>query len=263
MCALYAFSRQTDDLADSDNSAQQRCTALELWRQHLLSAFDGDCLDPLLPALVDTIRRYNVPRQYLFDIIDGVEMDLGEPRYESFDELCEYCHRVASAVGLVCLHIWGFKGESALEPAMKCGVAFQLTNILRDLREDAARGRVYLPLEDLNSFEYTVEDLFRGVCDERFTCLVDYEVGRTERLYQEASSLLQYLHADGRRSFWLMFATYRKLLLEIKRRNTEVLSRRIRLSIPQKMSVAVSAILGPIKRPSPRMALKPLENRAT
>ena len=168
MCALYAFLRQTDDLSDSADSATDRRAALETWRESLERATRGAFDDPLLPALADTMAGYSIPVDHLHAVIDGVEMDLEPLEYETFDELEAYCHRVASAVGLACLCIWGTTSERALEPARQCGVAFQLTNILRDLKEDAARGRVYLPREDLARFDYSSDDLRAGICDQRF-----------------------------------------------------------------------------------------------
>ena len=131
-----------------------------------------------LPALADTVRRYRIPPEHLYAVIDGVEMDLDSRRYETFEELQPYCERVASAVGLACIHVWGFRGPGAFEPARNAGIALQLTNVLRDLKEDAAAGRVYLPLNDLRDCGYSVDDLMAGVDDERFRRLMAIEVAR-------------------------------------------------------------------------------------
>ena len=162
MCALYAFLRETDDIGDSDKPLEVRRAELGAWRESLAAAVAGHAQPPILPALVDTVSRYQIPPQYLYDCIDGVEMDLSDRSYETFADLEAYCYKVASAVGLACIHIWGFRDSSAIEPACQLGVAFQLTNILRDLKEDAQRGRVYLPQEDLRRFNYSREDLFAG-----------------------------------------------------------------------------------------------------
>ena len=189
------------------------------------------------------MRRFDVPPELLFAVIDGVEMDLDRSRYQSFAELSEYCYRVASVVGLACIHIWGFRDPAALEPARQCGLAFQLTNILRDLKEDADRDRVYLPQEDLDRFGYTVADLKRGVRDGRFRALMQFEIERAEALYQQAAELEHWLEPAGRRIFSAMLATYAALLAEIKRRDGDVLSTRIRLNWWRKLQIAGRGLL--------------------
>ena len=150
MHALYAFMRYTDDLGDSSLPVARRRAALQCWRRSLDDAlagrFGAEGADgrPLLPALADTVRRFAIPREHLHAVIDGQEMDLDAVRYETFAQLAGYCEKVASAVGLACIHVWGIRDDGALEPARKCGIAFQLTNILRDLREDCA-GRSICP----------------------------------------------------------------------------------------------------------------------
>ncbi len=243
-CALYAFSRHCDDLADNDRPAEDRRRALEQWRTSLEQALDGDRDHPLLPALADTVNRFRIPAEHLFDIIDGVAMDLDLCRYATFDELSEYCRKVAAAVGLACLHIWGFRDESALPPAVKLGLAFQLTNILRDLGEDARRDRLYLPLEDLERFDYAFDELKRGVVDERFAALVRFQIDRAERFYREAAPLPQLVEHDGRRVLGLMTATYRALLAEIERRHGDVFARPVHLGFARKAGLAARAILG-------------------
>ena len=252
MCALYAFLRRTDDLSDSSQAVEDRRIALCDWRQSMLAAIDGRAdRDPLLPALADTVARYRIPLEHLTAAIDGVEMDLAVHRYETFDELEEYCQRVASAVGLACLRIWGCDRSEAIGPARRCGVAFQMTNILRDLKEDAARGRIYLPQEDLRRFGYTSDDLLSGVCDERFRRLMGFEIQRTEQLYSEGQELERWLPPQRLRVFGSMLAMYRTLLAEIKRLDGDVLNYRARLGGWQKMRIAARWLL----RPPPRAAV--------
>jgi len=243
MCALYAFLRRTDDLGDSAEPVNVRRQQLASWRQSLNKATHGTFDDAMLPALADTVARFEVPIAYLEAVIDGVEMDLDTCRYDTFMQLEEYCHRVASAVGLACLRIWGCDHEQAEPAARNCGLAFQMTNILRDLKEDAARNRIYLPREDLDRFGYSEGDLGAGVRDERFRRLMQFEIDRTEKLYAEANKLEQWLKPDGRRVFGSMIAIYRALLAEIKRRDGDVLSTRIRLSRWRKMSIATRWLL--------------------
>lgn len=264
MHALYAFMRYSDDLGDNDLPAAHRRAALHQWRGVLDEALlgsvdekkgtpipfadDRDLLAggrPLLPALADTVRQFSIPPQYLHAVIDGQEMDLDEVRYETFAQLAGYCEKVASAVGLACIHVWGIRGSGALEPARKCGIAFQLTNILRDLQEDAARGRVYLPGEDLRQCRYSAGELARGVVDDRFRALVAMEIGRARQLYDDAAELGAWLDRDGRRIFGMMHQTYRQLLETIAGRVDELFQGRIRLSRWRKMQIAARWILFP------------------
>jgi phytoene synthase len=243
MCALYAFLRHTDDLGDSDEPVEARRAALASWRDALRAALAGEFRSPLLPALADSMARFRIPPRYLHDAIDGVESDLDERRFETFEELAEYCHRVASAVGLACVHIWGFRSEEAFEPARSCGIAFQLTNILRDLPEDSARGRVYLPQEDLRRFAYSDEDLARGTCSESFRALMRFEIGRAEEYYRQAAALPQWLTPEGRAALGAMTGIYRGLLDEIKRRDGDVFAQRVRLSSWRKAGIAAKWFL--------------------
>jgi phytoene synthase len=238
MCALYAFLRRTDDLGDSSESQKVRRKALWAWRTSLARSLAGSFDDPLLPALVDTVKRFEIPDEYLYAVIDGVETDLENCRYETFQDLEEYCYRVASAVGIACIHIWGFRSEAAMEPARQCGLAFQLTNILRDLKEDAAHNRVYLPQEDLRRFDYSVEELNAGVCNESFRALMRFEIERAEGFYRQAHELDRWLEPEGRRVFGTMLATYGALLDEMKSLDGDVLSARVALSGWRKIQIA-------------------------
>ena len=182
MCALYAFMRIADDLSDSgEETAVKRWQLLE-WRQGLRRALSGNHVHPVHEALHDTVVRYGIPAQYLEDVLDGVEMDLIQVEYATFADLRLYCYRVASAVGLACIHIWGFSDERAKDFAEKAGLAFQLTNILRDLAEDVRRGRVYLPMEELAQFGYEVIGLQVGRNDKAFRALMRFQVQRAARL---------------------------------------------------------------------------------
>jgi phytoene synthase len=244
MYALYAFLRQVDDISDDEriDIAERRNALLQL-RSKLDAALTGDSREPILTALADTAHRYRIPRQYLTAVMDGVEMDLAGIRYETYDELEQYCQRVASAVGLACLHIWGFRDPRALEAARHCGLAFQLTNILRDLKEDIGRGRVYLPREDLRRFDYSAEELNRFEVNDRFIALMQFEIARAECCYAAAGDLEPLLEADGRRVLHAMTATYRALLQKIKARPEAVLRQRIQLSAWGKLRIAGAALL--------------------
>ena len=244
MHALYAFLRKSDDLGDGDEPMEARRQSLAAWRVELRRALEDRSDDPHLPALVDAVRTYQIPERLLFDVLDGVEMDLDRFRYETFADLEVYCHRVATAVGLCCIRIWGLAGRqsfsdpSVIDAAQNCGLAFQLTNVLRDLKEDAARGRIYLPLEDLRACGYAESELLAGVRDERLDRLVRLEVRRADEFFAQGASLGPRLCDDGRRVLGAMLDTYGALLEKIDRAGGEVLDRRVRVGQWKKMRIA-------------------------
>jgi 15-cis-phytoene synthase len=202
----------------------------------------------ILPALAHAVRRFHIPHEHLLAVIDGVEMDLDCRRYETFDQLQPYCERVASAVGLACIHVWGFRGSEAIAAARKAGIALQLTNILRDLKSDADAGRIYLPLADLRKCGYSPDDLAAGVVNGAFRRLMALEFARAEQFYTEGKELMDWLDPVGRPIFGLMMATYRSLLRELARHPEDVLCRQMRLSGFKKLRlVARWSLLRPRK----------------
>ncbi|MCE9530752.1 MAG: squalene synthase HpnC [Planctomycetes bacterium] len=228
MDALYAFMRITDDLADEAGEVESKRATLRDWRTALNRCLAGDYSHPLHPALNDTIQRYRIPPEYLHAVIDGVEMDLDPLRFATFAELSIYCYRVASAVGLCCIHIWGHRDPRAREYAEAAGIAFQLTNILRDLGEDLAQGRVYLPQEDIERFACPPETWRQQ--GPAFKAMMHYQVERARAYYQKAEILPRYLTPSGRAVFQVMLSIYRGLLDEIERRDYDVFRERVRLS---------------------------------
>jgi phytoene synthase len=242
MCALYAFLRIADDLSDEPGEMDQKRQAIARWRAGLDRALAGDYSHPSHPALHDTVVRHAIPRAYLEAALDGVEMDLAPVAYATFADLRRYCYHVASVVGLSCIHIWGFHGAEARNYAESAGIAFQLTNILRDLGEDAARGRIYLPAEDLERFGYEPGRLQRGERDEHFRALMRFEVERARGFYEGAWPLVPLLRPAGRAVFLMMARTYRGLLDLIERRDYDVFSGRVSLSRWRKLLLAARVL---------------------
>jgi len=242
MCAIYAFMRYCDDLSDEPGANR---AAIERWRAELEGALDGKFSShPVWPAFHHTVRRFGIPHQYFRDMIDGVAGDLEPRRFETFDQLYRYCYQVASVVGLSIIHIFGFDTRTALPLAEKCGVAFQLTNIIRDIREDAGNGRVYLPREDLQRFGVTEEDLGNGNRGEKMTRLLQFEARRARAYYDESRPLLDLIHPRSRPSLWALIAIYSGLLKRIEQKNYDVFSGRVRLSALEKSLIVLRAFLG-------------------
>ena len=245
MCVLYAFMRKTDDIGD-DESVQLSIRKQNLldWKSNLSAALENEVTaEPIFAALVELIRSRKIPQQYLFDVIEGVEMDLEPRRFATFDDLDDYCYRVAGAVGLCCIHIWGFTSEQAIPPAIACGTAFQLTNILRDLAEDSDRGRVYLPQEDLDRFGYSEDDIRGRVQNEVFRELMQFEVARAREFYAHAEGLFYYLEPHGKPIFRAMLRIYGGLLDRIEKKNFDVYTKRISLSKSRKWRIVLRSLL--------------------
>jgi len=261
MCALYAFMRHTDDLADEPAPPAEQRQRLDAWRRSLDEALSGGSATgwPGLAALVDTVERHAIPRRYLDAAIDGVEMDLDPKPFATFEDLHGYCYRVASVVGLCCIHIWGFRSEGgrAEELAQFCGIALQLTNILRDIREDASHGRVYLPEEDLARFGVGREDLVADRTSDRLRSLLTFEGERAYEFYDQAAELDRLIAPVGRPVLRTIVGIYRTLLDEIVERRYEVMDRRIALSPWRKAAIMVRSFTGRFERVEPSCAEAP------
>ncbi len=243
-CSVYAFMRYCDDISDGDGSRETKRHRLEQWRRQLDEAYsDGPCRDSILPAFRDSVRMFSIPAEYFHWIIDGAEMDLDTSRYETFEDLYRYCFHVASAVGFVCLQIFGFSDERAKKYAEECGIAFQLTNILRDVKEDAAMGRIYLPAEDLSTFHYSPEELANGVVNDSFIHLMRFEADRAKQFYSRARNLLPMVEKSSKPALWAMMEIYERLLDRIVRRRYDVFQNSIRLTGMEKMSIAMKALM--------------------
>ncbi len=260
--ALYAFMRLIDDVSDEGANLAEKQRRLALWRAALdqavtgqLQVFDGNAAmespvatlagaEDVLPALVDTIGRYNMPTRYLHDLISGAEMDLTIQAYPSFERLKEYCYRVAGTVGLTCTHVFGFSDSKALELAEKLGLAFQLTNIIRDVGEDYAAGRVYLPEEDLARYGVEQADFGRDEATLGVHELLRFEAGRAWKLYEEGAELLSLIDKDSRSTLWLLVHTYSALLARIESLDFAVFGERVRLSKAEKLKLIARARFG-------------------
>ena len=262
LAALYAFMRLVDDVADEGADLAVKQRGLANWRAALDDAitgheqhFDGNAAmtspaatlgeaAEILPALVDTMQRYKMPARYLHDLISGAEMDLTVQTYPTFERLREYCYRVAGTVGLTCTHVFGFQDARALDLAEKLGLAFQLTNIIRDVHEDFRLGRVYLPEEDLARYGVSPEDFGRAEATLGVRELLRVESERAWQLYEEGSGLLGLIDADSRGALWLLVHTYSALLGRIESVDFAVFGERVRLSKAEKMMFIAKARFG-------------------
>jgi len=242
-CAVYAFMRYCDDISDGSGSTDAKAAMLRDWRSQLKATFSGTLEgNSILPAFRDAVKTFSIPEEYFHWIIDGAEMDLEIDQYETFSDLYKYCFNVAAAVGLVCLQIFGFSDDRARQYAEQCGLAFQLTNILRDVREDAENGRIYLPMEDIRKFGYTADELRRGVVDERFRKLMKFEAERARGYYAAARNLLPLVDEPSRPALWAMIKIYERILDRIEQKQFDVFHNPIRLANTEKISIALKAL---------------------
>jgi phytoene synthase len=236
--------RLVDDVADEGHDLAAKQRGLAKWRAALDEAVMANGLatvsalpgaSELLPALVDTMRRYNLPARYLHDLISGAEMDLTVNSYPTFDRLREYCYRVAGTVGLTCTHVFGFRDARALDLAEKLGLAFQLTNIIRDIHDDYAMGRVYIPEEDLAQYGVSSEDFARGDATLGVRELLRFEADRAWQCYEEGAALLNLIEPESRPALWLLVHTYSALLARMEDLDFAVFAERVRLSKAEKL----------------------------
>lgn len=246
LAALYAFMRLIDDVADGDGDVVSKQRGLARWRTAMDSAVAGDTPPEhvVLSALADTLRRYRIPTRYLHDLISGAEMDLTVSSYPTFDRLREYCYRVAGTVGLNCVHVFGFRDPRALELAEKLGLAFQLTNIIRDVSSDYKIGRVYLPQDDLRRFGVLPQELSATAITPGLRELLRFEVERAWSFYHEGAGLVSLVDSESRAALWGLVRTYSTLLRRIQSRGYDVFSSRARLSFADKMYIWGFARLG-------------------
>ncbi len=236
--ALYAFCREVDDVVDECLDPQIAATKLSWWRQELAKLYAGQPEHPVTKALLPVLAEFNLPQELLLEIIDGMEMDLRQTRYLDFKALSLYCYRVASVVGLLAAEIFGYQDRKTQKYAHDLGMAFQLTNIIRDVGEDARRGRVYLPIDELQRFDVPIADILNARHTDNFRRLMEFQIERAEHYYTQAMSELPDGDRKSQRPGLVMAAIYRTVLDEIKRDGCLVLSQRTSLTPIRKLWIA-------------------------
>jgi 15-cis-phytoene synthase len=256
LSAVYAFMRHADDISDDPGiPPAQRREKLDEWMHALRRVVDGERTDdPVLFALADAQKKFNIPLDWLEALVHGTEMDVpaglaraksGEPQlqYETFEQLYDYCYHVASVVGLVCIRIFGYRDPRAEKLAEQVGIAFQLTNILRDVKEDAGMGRVYLPREDFQRFGIDAHALMNGSAATTLRPLLEFEAHRALEFYRAAEELLPLIDEDAQPALWTLVEIYSRLLNRIIARNYDVFSERVRLGTAEKLTVMAKGFL--------------------
>jgi len=236
--ALYAFCREVDDVVDESLEPQVAHAKLGWWRKEILNLYEGNPNHPVSRALQPHLGKFQIKQKRLEEIVDGMEMDLTQTRYLDFAGLEKYCYHVAGAVGLLAAGIFGYANPRTLDYAKSLGTAFQLTNIIRDVGEDARKNRIYLPMEDLRRFEVTAADILNGVYSERFIQLMQFQTRRTNEIYEQAFAALPPEDRRDQRAGLIMAAIYRATLAEIERDGFKVLDRRTSLTPLRKLWIA-------------------------
>ncbi|HKI26487.1 MAG TPA: phytoene/squalene synthase family protein [Candidatus Sulfotelmatobacter sp.] len=253
LCAVYAFMRRCDDIADDSSlSLAERRQTLDAWLDALHRAQQGQPTDdPILLALTDAQRRFTIPAGLLDELAHGTAMDVEQMEaaaqasatpgltveYKTFEDLRLYCYRVASVVGLVCIHVFGYRDPAAEPLAERCGLAFQLTNIIRDVKEDAGMGRVYLPEEDLVKFGLSAAELLAAPDPARFRPLLALEADRARELYAAGEELIPYISEDSQPALWVLVTIYRRLLEKMAENQWDVFTTKVTLSTWEKLRI--------------------------
>jgi phytoene synthase len=241
--ALYAFCREVDDVVDECSDAGVARTTLTWWRMQVADIYDGKPQHPVAQALVPIVRKFNIAQEHLQEIIDGMEMDLDQPRYSDFKSLQLYCYRVASVVGLLAAEIFGYTDRQTQKYAHDLGIAFQLTNIIRDVGEDARRGRIYLPMDELQQFGVTASDILNANETENFQKLMKFQIERAQRYYQQAIAHLPAVDRKAQQTGLIMAAIYRATLDEVISTGCHVMKERVSLTPMYKLRLAFKAWL--------------------
>ncbi|MEN6535971.1 MAG: phytoene/squalene synthase family protein [Bryobacteraceae bacterium] len=246
ICAVYAFMRYCDDLSDEPGADGDHGLAkMAEWRAELDCTLAGERNNnPLWPAFLDVVARYGIPRSCFYDMIDGVSSDLQPQRFDTFEDLYRYCYRVASVAGLSAIYIFGFDSPEAPALAEKCGVAFQLTNILRDVREDAGRGRVYFSEDDMQSVGVSRDEVLRAERTDGLVRLMEHQAARARAYYDASAPLVGLVSKDSRPALWALIEIYRRLLVRIEESGFNVFGPRLRLPAWEKCWIGLLAGVG-------------------
>ncbi|MFT5365118.1 MAG: phytoene synthase [Candidatus Latescibacterota bacterium] len=242
--AAYAFSRHTDDIIDDAPSPDRAKRDIDLWRAELHACYGGNPTHPIACNLQNILQDFPIPKEHFLALIDGVEMDLTQNRYDTFEDLYQYCYRVASVVGLICIEIFGYTNPQTKDYAINLGLALQLTNILRDVHTDYQQNRIYLPAEDLEKFSYTEKDLATQRNNTAFADLMAFQATRAHHYYQEAKRLLP---VEDRAQLFpaeIMGKIYAELLNQIEKKRYNIFDARIRLTNAHKLGIALKCWSG-------------------
>jgi len=238
---VYAFCKKTDDIVDESNgSVTEKGNQLTTWQQEFEKSIEGESSYALLNKLRSIIKQFQIPVEHFSELIQGVEMDLKQNRYATFDDLYTYCYRVASTVGLMCAEIFGYTRENTKQYAIDLGVALQLTNIMRDVKSDLNRDRIYLPQEDLERFSYSEAELQKHVYDERFVNLMQFQAERARSYYEKAN---EHLAREDERHFFaarIMEKIYFAILNKMERNNFNVFQHKVRVSRARQLMIAIN-----------------------
>ena len=233
--AAYAFCRLCDDIADADLPLEAKVDELAYLQQQLEQSFRNEPNGPVFTALRDASDTFAIPMDYFLEVMRGARMDLTYSRYQTFDELKSYCYGVASAVGLICIQVFGYKDPSARDYAVDLGLAMQLTNILRDVKEDAQRGRIYLPLDEMREFGYSEEELFDDAINPAFLDLMAFQVRRAREYFDRGRQLIPLLSHRSRACPAILYGIYSRVLDRIERLGYNVFNGRIGLATSEKV----------------------------
>lgn len=236
--ATYAFCRLCDDIVDEPDTSNDPAAELAAVRRKLYRAYDGGESGAIWTALADSQKKFGIDRSHYAAVIEGCEMDLVRSRYTTFDELVEYCKKVASAVGLVCIEVCGYEDQRAVEYAVDLGIAMQLTNVVRDVAEDAGNGRIYLPLDEITRFGYSEQELIAGEVNNSFRDLIKFQVERARRYFENGKNLFPLLDRRSRACPQVMAEVYTGILDKVEEADYDVITNRVRLSRRTKLSLA-------------------------
>ncbi len=241
MTVLYAYCREIDDVVDECSDAHVARTTLNWWRNEVAAVYAGKPTHPVCQALVPVVQQFRLPQEHLQEIIDGMEMDLDQPRYADFKSLQLYCYRVASVVGLLSAEIFGYTDRATLKYAHDLGIAFQLTNIIRDVGEDARRNRIYLPMDEMQQFGVTAADILQTRETDNFQKLMAFQIERARRYYRQAFEHLPSTDRKAQRAGLIMAEVYQAVLNEVERSGCHVLRERVSLTPTYKLWLAIKA----------------------